>query len=677
MTQTIAMCQWINEIHYDNTSTDINECIEIAGPAGTDMSCYSIVLYNGNTGSSYDTDALSGLIPDEGCGFGAISICYSSNGIQNGAPDGIVLYNTCTASVVQFLSYEGSFTATNGVANGMSSTNIGVAESSSTPVGSSMQLIGIGSNYGAFTWESVGNTASMGVLNTGQTISPCGSNTITTVAVSTPPFTVDCTAPSTDAGSVTFTSTGTYNAGNEYTVQLSDASGSFSSPINIGLLISTANSGLINFTIPSAISTGTGYLIRIISSDPFTIGSSSSSFSITQNTPCLPTLPNNGLIINEWSNGPSGNQEYYEFVVAGECGTLIDIQGYILDDNNATFTNPADYDATASGIAPGHFRFTYDPQWASIPVGSLIVVYNAQEPNSSLPADDPNDSNNDSLYVVPHTSSLFERCTSYPASSSPDSVYAPCTYSVAPLGGWNPLSLRNGGDAIQVRNPDGSYYHGVSYGGSEMTGGPDNLKLFTGSGVGTCGWFTDGDFFDISNWSYGAVAVNQTPGLPNNAANLTWLLSMRDITGISCPFVVLPVELSSFEGKKIDDVNVLYWETLSENNSDYFKVERSANGIEWTEVGKVAAAGSSESTKYYSIVDDRMNPVINYYRLHQFDMNGESVLYKNYVAIDNTIETKLHLVKIINVLGQEIDESTPGVQIHIFDNGTNRKYFMP
>ena len=258
MTQTVATSQWINEIHYDNVSTDMNECIEIVGPAGTDMSCYSIVLYNGNTSSSYDTDALSGLIPDEGCGYGAISICYSTNGIQNGAPDGIVLYNTCTASVVQFLSYEGSFTATSGVANGMSSTDVGVSESSSTAVGSSMQLIGIGSNYGAFTWESVGNTASMGTLNTGQTISPCGSNTITTVAVSTPPFTVDCTAPSTDAGSVTFTSTGTYNAGNEYTVQLSDASGSFSSPINVGLLASTANSGLINFTIPSAISTGTG-----------------------------------------------------------------------------------------------------------------------------------------------------------------------------------------------------------------------------------------------------------------------------------------------------------------------------------------------------------------------------------------------------------------------------------
>ena len=38
---------FINEIHYDNTGTDAGEFIEIAGPAGTNLSDYSIVLYNG------------------------------------------------------------------------------------------------------------------------------------------------------------------------------------------------------------------------------------------------------------------------------------------------------------------------------------------------------------------------------------------------------------------------------------------------------------------------------------------------------------------------------------------------------------------------------------------------------------------------------------------------------
>jgi hypothetical protein len=73
------------------------------------------------------------------------------------------------------------------------------------------------------------------------------------------------------AGSTTtvpFTSFGTYNAGNIYTVQLSDANGNFGSPTDIGTLSSTANSGTINVTIPPGISTGNLYQVRITSSNP-------------------------------------------------------------------------------------------------------------------------------------------------------------------------------------------------------------------------------------------------------------------------------------------------------------------------------------------------------------------------------------------------------------------------
>jgi hypothetical protein len=503
----------------------------------------------------------------------------------------------------------------------------------------------------------------------------CSLNTVTTGAISGSPFSVDCTASSTDAGSVAFTSTGTFNAGNIYTAQLSDETGSFLNPLAIGTLTSTSNSGSINFTLPSTLITGSGYLIRIIASAPVVQGTNSSSFTIIQDTPCLPTLPGSGLIINEWSNGASGNQEYYEFVVAGQCGDLIDIRGYILDDNNATFTNPVDYSGTASGIAPGHFRFANAAQWASIPVGSLIVVYNANDPNPSLPADDPTDSDNDSLYVVPHNSTLFERCTVYPASSSPDSVYTGCAYAVAPIGGWNPLSLRNSGDAIQVRNPDGSYYHGVSYGGSEMTGGPDNLKLFSGSGSGMCGWFSDNDFFDIVNWSTGSTVGNQTPGLPNNAANLVWLLAMRDVTGLTCPIVVLPVELSKFEGIKTEDGNILYWQTESETNSAYFTLERSTDGKTWETIDIETSAGNSNSALTYSFTDTHFRNQVNYYRLSQTDIDGSTNVYQKFVYIDNTLLANSRLVKIVNVLGQEIDKNEHGMQIHIYNDGTSLKLY--
>ena len=82
---------FINEIHYDNTGTDAGEAIEIAGPAGRISRGYSLVLYNGNGGAVYDTDVLSGVIPNQDDGFGTIALSYPSNGIQNGSPDGIAL----------------------------------------------------------------------------------------------------------------------------------------------------------------------------------------------------------------------------------------------------------------------------------------------------------------------------------------------------------------------------------------------------------------------------------------------------------------------------------------------------------------------------------------------------------------------------------------------------------
>ena len=160
-----AISVFINEIHYDNTGTDAGEAIEVAGPAGTDLSGWSIVLYNGAGGAPYDTDALSGIIPNQQAGFGTISLSYPSNGIQNGSPDAIALVNGTT--VVQFLSYEGSFTAVGGPANGMTSTDIGVSEDGSEALGQSLRLSGTGQVYEDFTWSAPA-TASFGAINTGQ-----------------------------------------------------------------------------------------------------------------------------------------------------------------------------------------------------------------------------------------------------------------------------------------------------------------------------------------------------------------------------------------------------------------------------------------------------------------------------------------------------------------------------
>ncbi|NJN44103.1 MAG: lamin tail domain-containing protein [Anaerolineae bacterium] len=173
---------FINEIHYDNTGTDADEAIEVFGPSGTDLTGWSIVLYNGSNGTVYDTDSLSGTIPDQCGGFGTVFLSYPSNGIQNGSPDAIALVDG-GSTVIQFLSYEGSFVGVGGPADGLTSTDIGVAENGTEPLGQSLQLVGTGTMYSDFSWSSP-STSSFGSVNTGQT---CGGGVTPTPEPTSPP----------------------------------------------------------------------------------------------------------------------------------------------------------------------------------------------------------------------------------------------------------------------------------------------------------------------------------------------------------------------------------------------------------------------------------------------------------------------------------------------------------
>ncbi|UMB52853.1 lamin tail domain-containing protein [Lutibacter sp. A64] len=158
---------FINEIHYDNKGGDVDEGIEIAGPAGTDLAGWSIELYNGSSSMIYGTTmSLTGVIPNQQNNRG--TLWFPQPGIQNGNPDGLALINPL-GIVVQFLSYGGIITAADGAAKGMVSTDIGVFETDpDTLIGHSLQLSGSGVYYDDFTWNSP-TTATADAINSGQT----------------------------------------------------------------------------------------------------------------------------------------------------------------------------------------------------------------------------------------------------------------------------------------------------------------------------------------------------------------------------------------------------------------------------------------------------------------------------------------------------------------------------
>ncbi|WP_328464788.1 ExeM/NucH family extracellular endonuclease [Actinoplanes sp. NBC_00393] len=142
---------FISELHYDNTGADSGESVEVEAPVGFDLTGWQLVYYNGSNGQSYGTSTLNGVVPAAGV------VVQSYSGIQNGAPDGVALVKP-DGTVAEFLTYEGTFAATNGPAAGTTGVDIGVSESEATPAGHSLQKIGS-------AWQAAA-ASSFGAVNT-------------------------------------------------------------------------------------------------------------------------------------------------------------------------------------------------------------------------------------------------------------------------------------------------------------------------------------------------------------------------------------------------------------------------------------------------------------------------------------------------------------------------------
>jgi endonuclease I len=225
---------FINEFHYDDATAngDVGEKIEVIATAGENLSTYRIYLYNGSSPTSavfYDND----LLPagsNVTCG-GTVKIAvlsYPSNGIQNGANDGIALVNA-SGSVVQFISYEGAIKASNGPASGRTSLNLSVSESANTAAGTSLQLSGNSSAASGFTWRSSAT----------QTMGACNNNQSFPSATNTPPS-ITSTIPSKNATGVAASS----NLAVNFSESVTASAGAFT--------LSCNQSGNVALTHPSS-----------------------------------------------------------------------------------------------------------------------------------------------------------------------------------------------------------------------------------------------------------------------------------------------------------------------------------------------------------------------------------------------------------------------------------------
>lgn len=198
-----------------------------------------------------------------------------------------------------------------------------------------------------FRWvnndDATGDDPSFAVDDITLSTTTAATDSITTGAISAGPF-CGC-----DTINVPFVSTGTFNAGNIYTVQLSDASGSFSAPVGIGSLASTANSGVVNVALPCNTTTGSGYLVRVSSSSPLLIGDDN-GVAVTVNTAVTPSV---------------------SLSLAGPGSMCLDTVLFAATPVNGG-SNPS-YQWQLNGVNVGTDSTIYDPN-AVLPVGDTVTV---------------------------------------------------------------------------------------------------------------------------------------------------------------------------------------------------------------------------------------------------------------------------------------------------------------
>ena len=136
--------------------------------------------------------------------------------------------------------------------------------------------------------------------------------------------------------------------------------------------------------------------------------------------------------------------------------------------------------------------------------------------------------------------------------------------------------------------------------------------------------------------------------------------------------VNLPIELIYFRVINEGDANKLIWSTASENNNDYFTIEKTVDGKDFQIVSNIDGAGNSSNIINYQYVDRTFEHIINYYRLKQTDFDGKYD-YSDIISIDNReSDRSISLLNIVDLMGREVDEKYKGMVILIYSDRSTK-----
>jgi hypothetical protein len=598
-----------------------NKYLEIYNPtnATIDLSNYTIRLYvNGSSTVSFSL-ALSGLLLPGGTFviannlatiYSSPNLITTSNVMGFNGDDAIELFNTATSSTLDIIGTIGQDPGAAWISGALTTADRTLIRNATVTMG---VLINPSAGFPTLSTEwtvlAIDNVSNLGIHNA----SSCISNNLTISALSSLNYSVSCTTN--DAGSIDYSYSGTFNSGNTLTLQLSDPFGNFASPTTIFTTTTTTTSGTINFTIPVGTTAGTGYRIRLISSNPSIITANNGSNITIVNTDggCIDADLCAQIIQfqvdpQDGANGtPTNTGEFVQ--VCNVCTESVDISCYLLcfTDNNA-------------GDRRGEcFR---------IPSGTILAPGECylMGGNGTTTATDPAADWDGASVIL-------------------DLNWHTCGTCVSPLNGSSGFIgvLNDGGEDITFFNETGNLLSAVTYGGS---GGANYSESFTIGASGSCPSTpitipSSASHLNVGSTPSADAGQEFDEGWLFDCATQSWFFADADFSGGSgdtdldlnpnlvygCPLVTpLPVELYAFNGYRKDDFNEIYWITNTERNNSHFTLYRSLNGLDFDHIATIQGAGNSTQRITYTYSDPAYNQGV-YYKLEQHDLDGNSKMY--------------------------------------------------
>jgi len=137
---------------------------------------------------------------------------------------------------------------------------------------------------------------------------------------------------------------------------------------------------------------------------------------------------------------------------------------------------------------------------------------------------------------------------------------------------------------------------------------------------------------NVTAGEYYYLMINEWDKPNPNQYTLDWTLSNG--ASFNCDITQpLPVSLVDVYAERIDGAVQVTWITATETNNDYFTIERSADGIEFTSIGTLDGAGNSNQLQHYQFSDDAPLDGLAYYRIKQTDFDG-AFSYSRIVSVD-------------------------------------------